>query len=228
MPRKPLAAPATGYSNAEDTRRRLIKAGLAVFSAHGYDGVTTRLLADQAHVNQSAIPYHFGGKEGVYLAVADAICDDLAARLTPLLSRAMAHRDPAEALPDLLAALYRLSHTEAADRERFTLILFEQQHPSAAFERFHSRLLQPLLDTLARLVGTLRDLPADAEATRLQAHMLLGLVSSLISRRASFERQFGSDQQLAPAIRVRVEAELRQMATEFVLGMRGPAPRHRA
>lgn len=221
MPRKPLAAPSeTGYSSAEETRRRLVEAGLAVFSAHGYDGVTTRQLADRARVNQSAIPYHFGGKAGVYLAVADAICDDLSARLAPLLSQATAHGDPGEALPALLVALYRLSQSDATDRERFTLMLFEQQHPGAAFERFHARLLQPLLDTLAGLVGALRQQPPEDEAIRLQAHMLLGLVSSLISGRASFERQFGSDRQLTPARRAAVAAELHRMAADFVSGVR--------
>lgn len=221
MPRKPLAAPSdTGYSSADATRRRLIAAGLAAFSAHGYDGVTTRALANRASVNQSAIPYHFGGKEGVYLAVADAICDNLAARIAPLLAQATAHGDPGEALPALLAALYQLSQSDATDRERFTLIVFEQQHPGAAFERFHTRVLQPVLDTLARLIGTLRLQPPEDEAIRLQAHMLLGLVSSLISGRASFERQFGSDRQLTPARRAAVATELHRMAADFVSGVR--------
>ena len=210
----------TGARGAEETRRRLIDAGLAAFSAYGYDGVTTRALANRARVNQSAIPYHFGGKEGVYLAVADAICDELSHRLAPLLAHATAHADPAEALPDLLAQLYRLSQTDLPDRDRFTLILLEQQHPSAAFERFDARLMQPLLATLTRLIAALSGQPPDSDAMRIRAHMLLGLVSSLISGRASFERKFGDSRQLDAARQAMVETQLRQMAMVFVSGLR--------
>jgi AcrR family transcriptional regulator len=35
--------------------------------------VTTLQLATSAQVNQASIPYHFGGKEGVYLAIAEQI-----------------------------------------------------------------------------------------------------------------------------------------------------------
>lgn len=65
--------------HSDDTRERLLAAGLALFGRHGYDGVTTRMLAAAARVNQSAIPYHFGGKEGVYRAVAEFIAAEMAA-----------------------------------------------------------------------------------------------------------------------------------------------------
>ena len=52
---------------ARDTPARLVAAGLKLFSEHGLDGVTTRALAAEAGVNQAAIPYYFGSKEGVHL-----------------------------------------------------------------------------------------------------------------------------------------------------------------
>ena len=58
---------------SEATRQRLIDTGLTLFGRYGFDGVTTRQLATTAQVNQAAIPYHFGGKEGVYLAIAEQI-----------------------------------------------------------------------------------------------------------------------------------------------------------
>ena len=47
---------------AADTRERLLLAGLTLFSQLGLEGVRTRQLSEAAGVNQSAIPYHFGGK----------------------------------------------------------------------------------------------------------------------------------------------------------------------
>lgn len=54
----------------EETRLRLIQTGMHLFGLKGFDGTRTRELATKAGVNQASIPYHFGGKEGLYLAVA--------------------------------------------------------------------------------------------------------------------------------------------------------------
>src|SRR5579862_9588675 len=55
--------------NRNDLRLRLLEAAIDVFGRHGFDGASTRMLAKAAGVNLQAIPYHFGGKEGLYLAV---------------------------------------------------------------------------------------------------------------------------------------------------------------
>ena len=52
-----------------DAKRRLIQAGLEIFGIYNLEGATTRQLAERAGTNQAAIPYYFGGKEGLYLAV---------------------------------------------------------------------------------------------------------------------------------------------------------------
>jgi AcrR family transcriptional regulator len=69
-----------GVSRAA-TRNRLLAAGLELFGRDGFDAVTTRQIADAAGVNQAAIPYHFGGKEGVYRAVTDHIATVTAAQV---------------------------------------------------------------------------------------------------------------------------------------------------
>ena len=54
---------------AQQTRQRLLDAGLAVFSEVGYHGATIREIAGRAGTNIAAISYHFGGKDGLYSAV---------------------------------------------------------------------------------------------------------------------------------------------------------------
>ncbi len=54
-----------------DARQRLIDAGLEIFGTYNLEGATTRQLAEHAGVNQAAIPYYFGGKEGLYFAVIE-------------------------------------------------------------------------------------------------------------------------------------------------------------
>src|SRR5437773_9246786 len=51
------------------TRGRIMHAATLVFAQNGYDGASIRSIVAKADVNQAAINYHFGGKEGLYRAV---------------------------------------------------------------------------------------------------------------------------------------------------------------
>ncbi|MBZ6075451.1 TetR/AcrR family transcriptional regulator [Microvirga puerhi] len=54
---------------ADRTRQALLDAAIAVFSEKGYEGASVREITREAHANQAAITYHFGGKEGLYREV---------------------------------------------------------------------------------------------------------------------------------------------------------------
>ncbi|MGE4298048.1 MAG: TetR/AcrR family transcriptional regulator [Desulfovibrionaceae bacterium] len=49
------------------TRQALIDAAAALFAEHGYDAVSTRMIATAAGVNLGGIHYHFGGKQQLYV-----------------------------------------------------------------------------------------------------------------------------------------------------------------
>jgi AcrR family transcriptional regulator len=69
-----------------DTRQRLIDAGLEIFGTYNLEGATTRQLAEHAGVNQAAIPYYFGGKEGLYFAVIEYLFSDNFAVIGPVVT----------------------------------------------------------------------------------------------------------------------------------------------
>ncbi|MBC8158842.1 MAG: helix-turn-helix transcriptional regulator, partial [Alphaproteobacteria bacterium] len=73
-----------------DTRERLLEAGLRLFAAHGYDGVSTRQLAGTADVNIAAIGYHFGGKKDLYHAVVDHQVTETAPIVGPVAAGVLA------------------------------------------------------------------------------------------------------------------------------------------
>lgn len=54
---------------ATNTKLALLNAAGELFAEHGYEGVSTRMIADKAGVNLGGIHYHFGGKENLYLEV---------------------------------------------------------------------------------------------------------------------------------------------------------------
>lgn len=54
--------------NAEgvDGRTRILDASVALFAAHGFEGVSTTRIADAAEISQSVVLYHFGSKEALW------------------------------------------------------------------------------------------------------------------------------------------------------------------
>ncbi|MFI6518666.1 TetR/AcrR family transcriptional regulator [Spirillospora sp. NPDC050679] len=71
-------------------RDRIIEAATRLFAARGYDGTSTRLIADAAGLNIATVAYHAGGKRDLYLAVMEraheierAALDEALAAFTP-------------------------------------------------------------------------------------------------------------------------------------------------
>ena len=51
------------------TRERILKAAERLFADRGYEETSIRAIVAKARVNQAAINYHFGGKDGLYREV---------------------------------------------------------------------------------------------------------------------------------------------------------------
>ena len=75
--RAPRRAPAPGQRqvDAERTRAALLDAALDEFAAKGFAGARVRDIAERAGVSKDLVAYHFGGKDGLYLAVQQAWLD---------------------------------------------------------------------------------------------------------------------------------------------------------
>src|SRR5687768_5192858 len=73
-----------------DTRAELIEAALDVFGRLGYEGASTRVIAKTAGANLAAIVYHFGGKEALYLAVAEHVATSIFGKVGPTIAAAAA------------------------------------------------------------------------------------------------------------------------------------------
>jgi TetR/AcrR family transcriptional regulator len=69
--------------DAERSRQQLLAAALDEFAAKGYAGARVQDIADRAGVNKQLIPYYFGGKEGLYRALAQSWLDQEAAFAGP-------------------------------------------------------------------------------------------------------------------------------------------------
>lgn len=62
-------------SKSEITHRRIIEAASLLFSEHGYEKVTTRMIAAQLGIRHSSVHYHFRSKEELYTEVFRSLFD---------------------------------------------------------------------------------------------------------------------------------------------------------
>src|SRR5437899_4296436 len=65
---------ATTRLNSEDRRAAIIKAVQRVFAERGFDGTTTRELAEEAGVSEALLFKHFPNKEALYSAMLMSCC----------------------------------------------------------------------------------------------------------------------------------------------------------
>ena len=132
----------------EAARQALLEAGIELFGRRGLEGATTRDIAHAAGQNIAAIPYYFGSKDGLYLAVATHLLDTIVQRAMPLIEHTEALLADSRATPGgLLQALRRLSgglvvmftceETLAMSR----IISREQTDPTAVFDLFYERAI---------------------------------------------------------------------------------------
>ncbi len=139
-----------------DSASALIHAALPIFGMRGLEGASTRDIARAAGKPMSAITYHFGGKDGLYLACAQHIGDTIGGWMGPTLAAEgdALPQDIATARSQIEAVFAIMAHAmvrnETAEFARF--IVREQQEPTEAFDVFYNGMMGQVLNRLVSLM----------------------------------------------------------------------------
>ena len=160
------------------TRRALISAAVVVFSDHGYDAASVRDITGRAKVNQGAITYHFGGKEGLYREVLRTAREALSGQ--PLLRPAtVGDHPPREAL--LLFMRQTLAPlAEAARFKRYLRIFaWEQLKPTTVRAQLAREEPFPTIALAACVVRRLAP-EADERHVAIATAWLIGQTATFI------------------------------------------------
>lgn len=181
-----------------DTRTRLLQTALAAFGHRDFDAVSVREIVERAGANIAAVSYHFGGKQGLYLATAEFLADRMQARLGPVLGRirdAAAGADAVrggELLRELIGALARQLLDAPFGDDATGFILREQHQPTAAFDVLYERLMYPVQQTFQALVGRIVGEPAPPQRELvLVTHALIGQIIAFRMARTTVLRRLG-------------------------------------
>ncbi len=144
-------------------QEKLLQAAFDIFGKHGYESATTRMIAGEAGVNIAAIPYYFGGKEGLYRAVISHIVEQIQKQSNDILARVSTSdltgedgRICARNLLDELITRFITFLIGSSEGQRVSKIMMrEQMYPSNAYDLIYNGFMQPILSAMATLVGAI-------------------------------------------------------------------------
>jgi TetR/AcrR family transcriptional regulator, regulator of cefoperazone and chloramphenicol sensitivity len=192
---------------------QLVRSALPVFSARGLHGVSTREIAALSGSPMSQITYHFGGKEGLYLACARHIGVTIGALMQGALESRTEPATSASARVELAAILAALTaaivRAETAEFSRF--ILREQQDPTEAFDIIYGGVMGVVLERMVALLRLIAGPETDEIELRVRVISLMGQVMAFRVARAAVLRLTGwsaiTDVELAHVDRI-IQANL--------------------
>ena len=166
-------------TSSEQTRAALIAAGLRLFGRKGFEGTSIRELAGDAKTNVASIAYHFGGKDGLRLACAEAVALRLrqVAGQTILGSDDGGDSDKALAVMETaLSALVTFIAARPEARDIAAFMMREMTDPGPALEHIYTQLIHPVHSALCRLWGTATGSDPESPATRLAVFAMAGQI----------------------------------------------------
>jgi AcrR family transcriptional regulator len=189
----------------KSTHARLLDVAIEHFGRLGIDGASTRAIAKDAETPMSSITYHFGGKEGLYLATAERIVERMSEKLSPAIAAAQDAFQPGcdqtrarEALHSIYAHIAAaLVSPDTAALARF--IVREQADPTDAFTRIYDRMIGPMLGRLSQLLtiaagGKLEDTEARVRTLTLFGQILVFRVARETALRGAGWKSIGASE----------------------------------
>jgi len=169
---------------------RLIKTGIDLFGRDGFAATSTRAIAVAAGAQMSAITYHFGGKEGLYLACARYIAEQMRVRLGPAVgaSDAVLEDDlsPAAARETMLGLIGGvvtvMMQDDVALITRF--VVREQMNPTPAFNILYEGVMSEISVRVSTLLRRISSRPMSDEEASVRGVALMGQVFAFRFARA--------------------------------------------
>ena len=168
----------------EETRARILEAALELFAASGFEGASTRTIAEQAGVNLPAIQYYFGSKEGLYRAVLEQFSQEMRAGVTPVAERIrteLAAGQPSrrklvallcEMLEIVIALILDDSVPNRESRQRFFARM--EVEPNAAVDALQDDMIRHVCEPCCAIIGRLIDRPPNDERVLLHTMTIIG------------------------------------------------------
>jgi len=178
-----------------ETQRKVVQAAIEVFGQLGYEAASTRALMERAGANLAAIPYHFGGKHGLYLAAAQSIADYARKRFEPIILRLgdAGRADPVTRIDEALADFILLLIGGSEPKEWVSFFVRCEHDADAAFRIIQDATMTPFSRALAETVAAATGGDAAGEDLQMRIAMVLTSMLNLRTMRNMLLSSLGWD-----------------------------------
>jgi TetR/AcrR family transcriptional regulator len=162
----------------EDIRQRLLDSALVEFGAKGFDGASTRSIAQRVDAHQPQINYHFASKEALWAAAVDHLFGQLGEELADL-PLPDGTDDPAELAAAFAEAVRRFVRFAAAHPELNQIMVHEATEDSDRLRWMVEHHVRPVYDVVRVAWQRLRDAGIAAPIDPAMVHYVIVGAASL-------------------------------------------------
>jgi len=155
-----------------NTKEHLLQTAGELFALHGFEPVSTRMIAEAAGVKLSAIHYHYGSKEKLYVvALTYAVEYDACADFSSVIAENPALFETREGRAEIIrTTVYRTFYDHFKgdmDIPAWTtqLVVRELVKPSAVFSLFADTIIKPDIEAAERIYRASRPDATEIEVT---------------------------------------------------------------
>ena len=178
-------SPARVRRSRADIRERLLDAALVEFGAKGFDGASTRSIAQRVDAHQPQINYHFASKEALWTAAVDHLFGLLGQAMEGLTFGEQSFEDAAARIDvEPLASgfadmIRRFVRFAAAHPELNQIMVHEATAASGRLTWMTETYVRPLYEAIRIAWGRLRDAGEAAPVDPAMVHYVLVGAASL-------------------------------------------------
>lgn len=173
------------------THTSLLETAISEFGAKGIEGASTREIAAKAGTAMSSITYHFGGKEGLYVAAAKHIAEGMGSISDGLdVDGVIERSDAKEARALIEVVMRRLVDKITKAKSEALFIVREQMNPTEAFDHIYGGPMGRSWQSISKLVCIATG-STDQTKCRIIAMTLIGHAIAIRASQASFEKLIG-------------------------------------
>jgi AcrR family transcriptional regulator len=169
----------------EDIRERLLESALVEFGAKGFDGASTRAIAQRVDAHQPQINYHFASKQALWNAAVDHLFGLLTEAMdgvvlaAPSSTRAVDALAPADLAAGFAEMVRRFVRFAAAHPELNQIMVHEATESSDRLTWMVANYVRPFYDTVRAVWARLREAGYAAPVEASMVHWVLVGAASL-------------------------------------------------
>ena len=130
----------------DDLRELLLQSALVEFAQHGFEGASTRAIAQRVDAHQPQINYHFDSKESLWEAAVEHLFDQLLAAVGVFQPNEIESDD--DLATAFAGSVHRFVHFAAEHPELNRIMLHESTTDSARLRWMVDTHIQALYDTI--------------------------------------------------------------------------------